>query len=438
MYIIEREQKGLLRMNTHRSLKILIIVLVTAFLGEFKITPFTSSFRFALGSAGFFFLLLFYKDVPYILTGFITGVFTTFFRIALDAAVHYESFSFIESLLTRSPAIGYYVFFACVLHIVTKRNEHSFSPMMLGVIGICCDVIANLGEITLHLIINNTTIIPTDIRFIIGVAIFRSFFVVGLFTMIESYRLKAIFNEQQMRFEQVQTILSNLYIEGFYLKKTLSVIESITLKAHNLYQDLNKDPNSSENSRIALSIAQEIHEVKKDNQRILAGLEDVIQQEKAIKPLSLIEIVNLSKKANQKYIEFLRKDIELIVTVHNGEFKTPLSYPLLVILNNLVANSIEAIEMDSEGFVKINVKKCNSEVIIEVIDNGPGIHPDEHDVIFEPGFSTKFTETGKLSNGIGLSHVKLMVEELQGNISVHSTKEQTAFTVTLPFFNLKE
>ncbi len=438
MYIIEREQKGLLQMNKHKSLKILIIILVTAFLGEFKITPFSSSFRIGLGSAGFFFLLLFYKDVPYILTGFITGIFTTLFRIALDATIHYESFSFINSFLIRSPAIGYYVFFAIVLHIVTKRNEHSYSPMMLGVIGICCDVIANLGEITLRLIINNSTIIPTNIDLIIWVAIFRSFFVVGLFNMIESYRLKAIFNEQQIRFDQVQTILSNLYIEGFYLKKTLSVIESITLKAHNLYQDLNKDPNYSENSRMALSIAQEIHEVKKDNQRILAGLEDVIQQEKAIKPLSLMEIVNLSKKANQKYIEYLRKDIELIVTVHNGEYKTHLSYPLLVILNNLVANSIEAIEEDSDGFVKINVKKSSLELIIEVLDNGPGIHPDEYDVIFEPGFSTKFTETGKLSNGIGLSHVKLMVEELQGSMIVHSTKEQTIFTVTLPFFNIKE
>jgi two-component system sensor histidine kinase YcbA len=420
-------------MITNKSLKILIIVLVTAFLGEFKITPFTSTFRFGLGSAGFFFLLLFYKEVPYLLTGFITGIFTTLFRIALDAAVHYESFSFIDSFITRSPAIGYYVFFAIVLHIVTKRNDHSFSPMILGVIGVCCDVIANLGEITLHLIINDTTIIPTNVGFIIWVAIFRSFFVVGLFTMIESYRIKAIFNEQQMRFEQVQTILSNLYIEGFYLKKTLSVIEDITLKAHNLYQELNRNEESIKASRIALSIAQEVHEVKKDNQRILAGLEDVIQQEKTIKPLSLLEIVNLSIKANRKYIEFLRKNIELVITVHDGDFKTHLSYPLLIILNNLVANSIEAIDVDSEGFVKINVRKNETELIIEVIDNGPGIHPDEHDVIFEPGFSTKFTETGKLSNGIGLSHVKLMVDELQGSIYLDPSQEQTTFIVTLPF-----
>lgn len=406
---------------------------MTAFLGEFKITPFTSTFRFGFGSAGFFFLLLFYKEVPYILTGFISGIFTTFFRIGLDAAVHYESFSFIDSFLTRSPAIGYYVVFAYVLYFVTKRQEYSFSPMMLGALGICCDVIANIAEILLHLAINETTIVPTNIGYIILVAIFRSFFVVGLFTMIESYKIKAIYDEQQVRFDQVQTILSNLYIEGFYLKKTLSVIESITLKAHNLYQDLNTDPKSSENSRIALSIAQEIHEVKKDNQRILAGLEDVIQQEKEIKPLSLIEIVNLSIKANRKYIEFLRKNIELIVTVHHGDFKTHLSYPLLVVLNNLVANSIEAIEVDTEGFIKINIKKNESELIIEVIDNGPGIHPDEHDVIFEPGFSTKFTETGKLSNGIGLSHVKLMVEEMQGYIHVDSSKEQTTFTVILPF-----
>lgn len=414
-------------MNVHTSLKIMIIVFITAFLGEFKIIPFSSSFRFGLGSAGFFFLLLFYKDVPYILTGFITGIFTTFFRIAIDA-VYYDAFSFLDSFLIRSPIIGYYTLFAFVLHFYNKRKDLSFSPMMLGIYGVCCDVIANTAELLLHLALNSTSIMATNIVYIILVAIFRSFFVVGLFTMIESYKIKAIYDEQQIRFEQVQTILSELYIEGFYLKKSSAVIESITKKAHDLYQEL-KITHSIETSRVALSIAQEVHEVKKDNQRILAGLEKVIQQEKTMKPLSIKEIIEISMKANQKYIEFSKKNIELKAIVEN-DLKTHLSYPLLVILNNLVSNSIEAI--DKDGFVKIDVRVNQSEIVLIVSDNGPGIDPDEYDVIFEPGFSTKFTDSGQLSTGIGLSHVKLMVEELQGSISLDSIKKPTIFTIIIP------
>lgn len=415
-------------MNTNKFLKIIILVLITAFLGELKITPFNSTFRFGLGSAGFFFLLLFYKDVPYVLAGFITGIFTTLFRTVLDA-FHFETFSFIDSFLTHSPIIGYYFIFAFVFQFFTKRKNASLSPIMLVTIGACCDAVANIAELLLHLTVNNTSITAVNIGYILLVAVIRSFFVVGLFNMIESYKLKAIYEEQQLRFEQIITILSELYIEGFYLKKTLSVIESTTVKAFDLYEELKITQASIETSRIALSIAQEIHELKKDNQRILAGLEEVIQQEKIINPLSLKEIIHLSIKANEKYIEFLKKNIKITANIEY-DLKTHLRYPLLVILNNLVANAIEAIEM--EGFIKINIKKNQSEIIIEIIDNGPGIYPSEHDVIFEPGFSTKFTESGKLSNGIGLSHVKLMVEELLGSIYLDTTKELTTFTVTLP------
>lgn len=418
-------------MNRNTILKILIIVCVTAFLGELKITPFNSSFRIALGSAGFFFLLLYYKDVPYLLTGFVTGVLTTLFRTGLDS-FYFNDFSFIGSFLTHSPIIGYYLVFATILQF-TKRKCGSISPLMLGFFGVLSDGIANIAELLLHSAINGVPFMFSNIGYVFIVAVFRSFFVIGLYNSIESNKLKAIYVEQRKKFEEIQTILSELYIEGFYLEKTLTDIETITRKAHDLYQELKKLEMPVELTRSALLIAQEVHEVKKDNQRIKAGLEKLIAEGHIVKPVSLKEIVNVSLKANKKYSKSLGKNIEIEASV-DVDLKVQSIYPLLIILNNLITNAIEAI--DETGFIQVTVRMLDSNIIIEVLDNGPGIDSDEQDVIFEPGFTTKFTETGKPSTGIGLSHVKLMVEKLDGSIQLQSSPVQTTFTITLPIKNL--
>ncbi len=63
-----------------------------------------------------------------------------------------------------------------------------------------------------------------------------------------------------------------------------------------------------------------------------------------------------------------------------------------------------------------------------------GIEQDILPYIFNPGFTTKFDEhTGKSSTGIGLFHVKNIVEDLNGFISVKSHLEQgTTFILTIP------
>ena len=55
-------------------------------------------------------------------------------------------------------------------------------------------------------------------------------------------------------------------------------------------------------------------------------------------------------------------------------------------------------------------------------------------MIFQPGFTTKFNETtGNVYRGIGLSHVKIIVEEqFGGHISVESElKKGTVFHLIL-------
>ena len=105
-----------------------------------------------------------------------------------------------------------------------------------------------------------------------GVALFRSYFVVGLYSTIT-------ISEQKKQMQEMLGVGSELYAETLYLQKSMNHIEQITASSHDLYRKLKKE-NLQELSVQALHIAQEIHEVKKDSQRILSGLSKITNEKR--------------------------------------------------------------------------------------------------------------------------------------------------------------
>ena len=81
-------------------------------------------------------------------------------------------------------------------------------------------------------------------------------------------------SEQKKQMQEMLEVGSELYAETLYLQKSMNHIEQITASSHDLYRKLKKE-NHHELSVQALLIAQEIHEVKKDSQRILSGLSKI-------------------------------------------------------------------------------------------------------------------------------------------------------------------
>jgi PAS domain S-box-containing protein len=95
-------------------------------------------------------------------------------------------------------------------------------------------------------------------------------------------------------------------------------------------------------------------------------------------------------------------------------------------LSNLIGNSIDA--MGPGGELRLTLHRENSNQIITLSDNGPGISPEHESRIFEPFFTTKSRGTG-----LGLSIVKQIIEYHQGSIDVWSEVDiGTKFTISLP------
>jgi len=74
-------------------------------------------------------------------------------------------------------------------------------------------------------------------------------------------------------------------------------------------------------------------------------------------------------------------------------------------------------------------------VVFLVEDTGEGIPEEKMEVIFKSGYTTKYdNKTGKMSTGLGLSHVQNIVTEyFKGTIDVMSEiNKGTKITIRIP------
>ncbi|HLT12772.1 MAG TPA: ATP-binding protein [Marinobacter sp.] len=94
---------------------------------------------------------------------------------------------------------------------------------------------------------------------------------------------------------------------------------------------------------------------------------------------------------------------------------------LVQVFVNLLANARDA--SPDGGIVRVSGNDDGYSAIIEVIDEGSGIPPDQLDHIFEPFYTTKAPNKG---TGLGLSLVYSIVEEHYGHIQAESPANQAS------------
>ncbi len=112
-------------------------------------------------------------------------------------------------------------------------------------------------------------------------------------------------------------------------------------------------------------------------------------------------------------------DLETAVTVSD--------VPLSTCIRNLVGNAIKH-HPGPAGRVEIIVEVGIEEVTIKVADDGAGIDPCYHDLIFEP-----FKGLDKDSSGLGLAAVRRIVDKVHGSLTLDSEPDAgSTFTLAWP------
>ncbi|PYT59595.1 MAG: hypothetical protein DMG35_14080 [Acidobacteria bacterium] len=94
---------------------------------------------------------------------------------------------------------------------------------------------------------------------------------------------------------------------------------------------------------------------------------------------------------------------------------------------NLIDNAADA--MGNTGKLLVRAVRENEYVLVEIVDNGPGIPPEVQSRIFEPFFTTKGVGEG---TGLGLDVVHRIVQKMRGLVTVKSVPGDTRFQVRIP------
>jgi two-component system sensor histidine kinase YcbA len=417
---------------------ILNTVFLVGLISVLSIHPFDNHFRFTFGISILSTLLLYFPRLPIITTAILSGVVIMISRIVLYTLADDNS-NLVTVIVLSLPTLSYYVIFGMGFHFLRIRsNIRNIPAIILKLIG--ADFFSNVME----LMIRHTFSISESAGFLpylVGVAVLRSTLAVYGYYALKQYHVFILAEDHLKRYTQLVMVFAKIKTELFYLQKSSQDIEQVMEESFLLFQELEsftkKDKAMNVSLGRALKVAKDIHEVKKDYYRVIKGIEDILVPSGKEKGMGISEIFHIIE---QNTIRFLNVDTKKIRIIYNrvDDFITDKHYAIVSILNNLIINAIEV--CGEYGVIKVSQLRAGEDVIFCVEDNGRGIAKEDIELIFVPGYSTKYSETtGKMSTGLGLVHVKNLTEMMGGKIQVISQQGNgTQISVILPFCNLSQ
>lgn len=423
-----------------KLLAIVLMILIVPLAGELKFFPFDSefsSFRISFGSPMFLFFLLWLRNTSFLLTGFLAGSAVLITRMFLDWSAGNALLS--ASFLLHTPAFFYYVTYALIFH-VAKANDLYNKPIHLGFLSILAEITASMLELILSLTYSSAFVVLTFpiISQILVIAVIRSFFILSFFVIMNLRHTEFLAEQQREQNKHILLLISGLYAEIIQLTKSMKNAEDITRDCYNVYKDLQNEQLTFQKDKLAeniLGIAGQVHEIKKDNQRIYASLTQLISDRELYDYMAVAELADIIIQSHQKYARSLHKTITFDLQVEDN--LPPLHvYTVLSLVNNLVANAVESIP--DTGLVSLTIAHNAEYITFRVADTGPGIPLKKRKLIFKPGYTTKFDLSGKPSTGMGLPYVKYLANSLQGDILLENNPlhAETIFLIQLPLQRL--
>lgn len=104
---------------------------------------------------------------------------------------------------------------------------------------------------------------------------------------------------------------------------------------------------------------------------------------------------------------------------------------LMQVVLNLLSNAAKFCD-DRDGRIRLHLARTDDTVQIAVEDNGPGIDPDDQEIIFQRFRRIRQRSSPHMGSGLGLHIVQRIIREHQGRIEIDSQPgEGTTFTVVL-------
>ena len=171
---------------------------------------------------------------------------------------------------------------------------------------------------------------------------------------------------------------------------------------------------------------KEIEKAAERSQKIIKNLLEFSRSEE--QPLQLASVDEVVEKTLPMLKTALRPHRTQILLNARKAFVYVEPHLLQQVIFNLLNNACQA--MKDPGQVAIRSMKRDQEVILEIMDSGPGIPSDLQKKVFEPFFTTKQEGQG---TGLGLSMARAIIEKFGGKLWYESRPQVGAtFVISLP------
>jgi two-component system sensor histidine kinase YcbA len=272
------------------------------------------------------------------------------------------------------------------------------------------------------------------IKGLLIIAAVRSLIIVITIVSMKQYRSFLVQEEHENRYRKLMLLTSSFKSEIYFMNKNINEIEDVMKKSYMVYKFLDENSCHNEIKDMALDIAKDVHEIKKDYISVIRGLEGMSKDNVDVTSMDIKDIISILEQDTMEHIKSNKLDININFKI-DTHFTVKDHFYLMAVLRNLVNNSIEAIGSSRSGSVELLIYSKDERYVFKVSDNGSGIKEGNLDFIFNPGFSTKFDKsTGKIERGLGLTLVRDLVrDKFEGEISVESEERKGAtFELKIP------
>lgn len=410
--------------NWKQSILFSILIILVA---QVNLEIFGSNFRVSLGILMLPILVFLYHKYDLITVALLAGAGVFLSRVLLDTLRN----GFTANVFwNESPEISAYYTYGFLCFLYFRRNHYVLTEKSCYWVLLAADYIANMVELLLRYRMN-TVILELHLDILL-VAVVRTLILWTVITGLSQYRFLLIRSDHAYRYQRLILLISKLNSEIIWMHKNTAMIESAMAKSYGLYSRLKSEDVDPALSQTALTVAKDIHEIKKEYQMILKGISEALELNLHDGEMSLSDIMRVLQNSVTALAKEQGKQLNLQID-WDMNFKTDKHYFLLSVFRNLFTNAIEANPGETVDLF-FAAMQSEDHYLFTVTDNGPGISPDNINKIFTPGFSTKINfHTGEVSRGLGLSLVEDIVKiQLRGSIRLESRPGNTTFYITVP------
>lgn len=422
--------------------RLVLMVAVSSLASQISLNMFGTGFILAMSPFMMAVFLYFFRDLDPLKACLWMTLFSPLVRLLVTIA---NTGDIGKSVHLVTPDTGFFFGYAIFFSIVFKNLGYTpYHKFYFRIV--LCDFLGNCCEQTFRVAVGLAEYTWSSFLAFVAIALIRSFLVVLVCMASDAYRSLLERTEHEENYKRLVLMASTFNSEVYFMQKNMNEIEDIMKNAYDLYRDLRSGDYPNELQATSLSIAKDIHEVKKGYKRVIKGLQDNFLSDFADSRIKLSDLIKILSVDIERTREMLGINLGFSGSCETDHLIQK-HFAFMSIVRNLISNSIDAIMSmpgNPRGEIYMRCRDMTKDgkdyCAVEVKDNGPGIPENLMDILFVPGFSTKYNEsTGDINRGLGLTLAKdLMEEKFEGSIEVSSDKRGTTFTLWFPVDMLTE